>query len=100
MAPLETASGAASSSQSQSQVSAIVPPPPSAAPPDREQQELYDLMLARYLQDREDEAFRAANAANVDQDAAPALRLSLGEEGLADGPFPSPVNLSVIPCVR
>eukprot|EP00747_Dinoflagellata_sp_TGD_P212015 gnl/TRDRNA2_/TRDRNA2_85159_c0_seq1.p1 gnl/TRDRNA2_/TRDRNA2_85159_c0~~gnl/TRDRNA2_/TRDRNA2_85159_c0_seq1.p1 ORF type:complete len:693 (-),score=150.02 gnl/TRDRNA2_/TRDRNA2_85159_c0_seq1:123-2201(-) len=52
-----------------------VPPPPSEAPPaDRDlQQEMYDAMLARYLQERENEGFLQSE----DADAALALRLSL-----------------------
>lgn len=69
--PSNPAAGASSSS------AAPLPPPPEDAPPDREQQELYDLILARYLQERENEAF----AANEEEDAALALRLSLEEEG-------------------
>eukprot|EP00927_Polykrikos_kofoidii_P049963 TRINITY_DN43934_c0_g1_i1.p1 TRINITY_DN43934_c0_g1~~TRINITY_DN43934_c0_g1_i1.p1 ORF type:complete len:737 (+),score=133.38 TRINITY_DN43934_c0_g1_i1:242-2452(+) len=55
-----------------------LPPPPSDAPPTKEQQELYDLMLARYLQDRENESF----AASIDADAALARRIAR-EEGHA-----------------
>jgi len=58
-----------------------VPPPPSEAPPDQKQQEMYDMILAQFLQERENEAFLVDSRA----DAALALRLSLeeGNEGLA-----------------
>lgn len=50
------------------------PPPPSGAMPTREEQEEYDLILARYLQDRENEQ---AQPQSVDDDAALAMRLSM-----------------------
>lgn len=57
--------------------SGAVPPPPSEAPPDREQQEQYDLILARYLQERENELFVDIER----EDAALARRLAMEEEG-------------------
>jgi len=72
--PMEGGEAAAEGGSSSS---APLPPPPEEAPPDREQQEEYDLILARYLQERENEAF----AVNEDEDAALALRLSLEEFG-------------------
>lgn len=58
-----------------------VPPPPNEAPPDQKQQEMYDMMLAQFLQQRENESFLADSR----EDAALALRLSMEEsnEGLA-----------------
>lgn len=61
---------------SPSSSSSVVPPPPSQAPPDQEQQEYYDLILAQYLQEKENEAFFA----NEQDDAAMALRLAMEEE--------------------
>jgi len=58
-----------------------VPPPPSEAPPEQKQQEMYDMMLAQFLQQRENESFLADSR----EDAALALRLSMEErnQGLA-----------------
>lgn len=70
---------------------APLPPPPSEAPPDREQQERYDEILARYLQERENAA-----VANYDEDAALALRLSLEENG--DVASPSVSHSSMASC--
>lgn len=58
----------------------ILPPPPEEALPDREAQELYDLILARYLQERENAA-AASSVANTDEDEALARRLAMEEEG-------------------
>lgn len=53
-----------------------LPPPPSEAPPNREEQEMYDAILARYLQDREDELARSQEA----EDHELALRLSMEDD--------------------
>lgn len=58
-------------------VTSPVPAPPSVAPPDREQQELNDEILARFLQAREDELEKQREA----EDAALALRLSMEYAG-------------------
>ncbi|CAK0844469.1 unnamed protein product [Prorocentrum cordatum] len=60
-----------------------VPAPPSAAPPDREQQELYDAILARFLQEQEDRQL----ASFEEEDRQLALRLSM-EEGAGEGGAP------------
>merc|ERR1712078_465858 len=58
---------------------APLPPPPTEELPCKEEQERYDEILARYLQERENAAF----AVNEEEDAALALRLSLEEEDAA-----------------
>lgn len=75
---------------------APLPPPPEEAPPDREQQELYDLILARYLQERENEAFQV----NEEEDAALALRLSLeeAENGNIHHAYAQPAMISCAQC--
>ncbi|CAE8606855.1 unnamed protein product [Polarella glacialis] len=69
-----------------------VPPPPSEAPPDREQQELHDAMLARYLQAKWDALDQA-------QDAAMARRLALGGSGLSvEQGHPRQRGGTLVPC--
>lgn len=55
---------------------AAVPPPPSGALPSREEQEQFDEILARYLQERENESFLV----NESDDRALAMMLSLQDE--------------------
>jgi hypothetical protein len=74
-----------------------LPPPPMEAEPTKEEQERYDEILARYLQEREN-----ASVANEEEDAALALRLSLEEEAAAspwrDAHSPSATQASMIRC--
>merc|ERR1719247_3394013 len=73
------------------------------AEPSKEEQERYDEILARYLQEREN-----ASVANEEEDAALALRLSLEEEAAAspwqhnrergDAYGPSATQASMIRC--
>lgn len=59
-----------------------LPPPPSEAPPSKEDQERYDLMFARYLQEQENANYMAS----MEEDAALALRLSMQDgPGLLSG---------------
>lgn len=95
-APEAVSSPLASSPQAPAASAAAVPPPPSAAPPDRAQQELYDAILAQYLQEREDEEFRMLSQAHEADDAALAWRLSMG---LAEEPEEHPVA-AVVYCAR
>lgn len=73
-----------------------VPPPPSEAPPDREQQEQYDLILARYLQERENALFAAENE---EADAELARRIAMEEEGgIGFAPRPQPQAVRCMRC--
>jgi len=60
------------------------PPPPSGAMPTKQEQEEYDLIFARYLQERENE--QAAQHQSDDADAALAMRLSMEDAFGAGSP--------------
>eukprot|EP00746_Dinoflagellata_sp_MGD_P039044 gnl/MRDRNA2_/MRDRNA2_19410_c0_seq1.p1 gnl/MRDRNA2_/MRDRNA2_19410_c0~~gnl/MRDRNA2_/MRDRNA2_19410_c0_seq1.p1 ORF type:complete len:742 (+),score=164.86 gnl/MRDRNA2_/MRDRNA2_19410_c0_seq1:154-2379(+) len=69
-----------------------VPAPPSAPAPDKEQQEKYDLMLAKWLQEQEDKALAEQTA----QDAAYAAMLQAMDDPQPQQPQPPSSPTQVI----